>query len=177
MPLKNKTSLFSLLVLQTSYVSNSENWHMSAEDVMGEDTFYSVSADSDIKLYLFKPEYTAEEMQWKEAAAALATQEDTDGGDHPEPELLTANSDWWCLSSNCPPMPKELNHSAAMNFSVGSFCWMLSPTPTPREPVFAVLCKDLGVGHQKLARNACPGTCRHCWHGSGSRKTQLSGSI
>lgn len=34
---------------------------MTAEDVMDEDN--SVMADSDIPLYLFKPEYTAEEMQ------------------------------------------------------------------------------------------------------------------
>ena len=58
MPLKNKTSLFSSLVLQTSYVSNSENaQNMSAEDVMDKDTFYSVLADLDIQLCLFEPEW------------------------------------------------------------------------------------------------------------------------
>lgn len=60
--------------------------------------FYSVLFDLEIQQYLFKTEYTAKEMQWREAAA---------GGDHPQPQLPRANAGWWCLHSNCPPMPRE----------------------------------------------------------------------
>lgn len=37
--------------------------NMTPEDVMNEDTFYRVLADSDIQPFLFEPEYTAEEKQ------------------------------------------------------------------------------------------------------------------
>lgn len=82
MPLKNKTSSFSWLVLQTSYVSNIDN---VLEDVINKDTFYSVLADI-FSAVFFEPEYTAEEMQRREAkaAAALALQEDMASGQPPE---------------------------------------------------------------------------------------------
>ena len=44
-----------------------------------DDTFYSVLADSDIQAYLYKPEYTTEEMQVREAKAAAVIQEDMAG--------------------------------------------------------------------------------------------------
>lgn len=60
-------------------------------------------ADLDIQTYLFKSEYTAEEMQQSKAAAALAEQEDIGGREHPDPELLlTASSDRQC--SDCSQM-------------------------------------------------------------------------
>ena len=90
---------------------------------MDKDTFYSVMADSDIKVYVFQTEYMAEEMQRKdaEAVAALAVQEDSEGADHPEPELLRANSDSWFLCSNCPPMPKETESFCCNEFQRGQF--------------------------------------------------------
>lgn len=43
--------------------------NMSEEDVMDEDTFYIVLANSDIQPYFFELEYTAKEMQ--QASEAL----------------------------------------------------------------------------------------------------------
>lgn len=76
---------------------------MTAEDVMDEDN--SVMADSDIPLYLFKPEYTAEEMQWREAGAV---------------------QHWWCLNSNFPSMPTEPESFRCSEFHCGQSCGMLS---------------------------------------------------
>lgn len=78
---------------------------MTAEGVMDEDTFHSVMADSDIPLYLFEPEYTAEEMQWREAEAV---------------------QHWWSLNSNFPPMPTEPESFCCSEFHHGQSCGMLS---------------------------------------------------
>lgn len=48
---------------------------------------------------------------------------------------------------------QKVNHSAAMNFSVGSFCWMLSLTPTPTEP----LCVLLSISFYSSLGQTCAG--------------------
>lgn len=45
---------------------------MSAEDIMDEDTYYSVFADSHFLAYLFDPEYIDKEMQRSGARATAA---------------------------------------------------------------------------------------------------------
>ena len=92
-----------------------------AEDVIDEDTFYIVLSDLDIQSYLFEPGCTGKEMQQREAEAALAMQEDMAGGDHPEPELPRANSNWWCLCLNCPLMPTETEQFRCNELQHGQF--------------------------------------------------------
>ncbi len=97
---------------------------------MDEDTFYSILPDSHIQPHIYLSK--AKEMHHRETVAALVVQEDMACRSHPEPELLRANSDWCGLCSVCPWMPTETQ--SAINLSIGSFCWMVSPTQTPQRP-------------------------------------------
>lgn len=67
MLLKNRTSSFSSLVLQTSYISYSEigipKDESKLQRILWMRINFSVLADSDIHPNLFEPEFTAEEIQ------------------------------------------------------------------------------------------------------------------
>lgn len=111
-----------------------------------EDIFWSVLADSDIQLYLYEPVNMAEEMQRREAKAALATQQDMVGGDHSDPELPKANSDLWQLYSNCLPMPTESESFYCNYFSTrGSFLDAV-PNTNPVSPCARYYARICGLG-------------------------------
>lgn len=94
----------------------------TSADIMEEDTFYNV--------WLFRFGYSAifiwtrEEMQQRDAEAAIAVatlQEDMAGRDPPEPELPRANTDRWCLCSNCPAKQTEPKPLYCREFQRGQF--------------------------------------------------------
>ncbi|CAL8300326.1 unnamed protein product [Merluccius merluccius] len=74
--------------------------------------FEEVMVETDVRGYLYEPQYSdeqlraMEEQEAAEAAAATAETDDLPAADE-EPAMARAGADWWCLCSHCAPMDTE----------------------------------------------------------------------
>ncbi|XP_077061941.1 uncharacterized protein LOC143714601 [Siphateles boraxobius] len=85
---------------------------------MEEEEFESLLHETDVRGYLYEPQYSKEQLRLmveQEAAAAAA-----EAGDLPvaseEPGLARAGADWWCLCSHCAPTDTELESVCCQEF-------------------------------------------------------------
>ena len=80
--------------------------------------FEDVLVETDVRGYLYEPQYSDEQlrvMEEQEAAEAATDTAEADAlpaADHlpaadEEPATARAGADWWCLCSHCPPIDTE----------------------------------------------------------------------
>lgn len=136
--LKNRTSLFSSLILQTSYISSGKNGVPKCKDVIFRLTWifslvYATHCTRPKKL----------QHREAEAAAAWAMKEDMAGSwDSTEPELQRAKNDWWCLRSNCPLIPKETESFCYFEFQCGQFLLNAVTDASPKRACVCITIHD-----------------------------------
>ena len=77
--------------------------------------------ETDVRGYLFEPQYSdeqlraMEEQEAAEAAATTAEADDPSAADE-EPAMARAGANWWCLCSNCAPMDTEQESVCCQEF-------------------------------------------------------------
>ena len=74
--------------------------------------FEEVMVETDVRGYLYEPQYSDEQLrameEWEAAEAAAATAEaDALPAADEEPAMARAGADWWSLCSHCAPMDTE----------------------------------------------------------------------
>ncbi|XP_056449914.1 uncharacterized protein LOC130385435 [Gadus chalcogrammus] len=81
--------------------------------------FDDLMLESDVRGYLYEPQYSDEQLQLIEepeaAAAATAEAEGLKVADE-EPGMARAGADWWCLCSHCAPMDTEVESVCCKEF-------------------------------------------------------------
>ncbi|XP_055050357.1 uncharacterized protein [Misgurnus anguillicaudatus] len=79
---------------------------------VAEVDFEELLRESDVRGYLYEPQYSNEQLRMMEEqeaveAAAAPDEQDLLGGQEEEPEQARVGSDWWCQCTCCAPMETE----------------------------------------------------------------------
>ncbi|XDV17632.1 hypothetical protein PO909_023464 [Leuciscus waleckii] len=88
---------------------------------MAEEDFEDLLRESDVRGYLYEPQYSDEQLRMMEeqevvGAAAAAEEQDLLGGQEEEPGQTRAGADCWCQCSRCAPMETDTESYCCREF-------------------------------------------------------------